>query len=77
MPAPEDIGHMRLGRAVNALPAWTFDMLRSHVDELCAVLWWSGFALCLTLGRSGGPNPPDGVVSSSSRRSSAERRCTC
>lgn len=54
VPAPEDIGHMRLGRAMNALPAWTFDMWRSHVDELCAVLWWSGFALCLTLGRSRG-----------------------
>lgn len=28
-----------------AVPLWAFDVWRTHVDELCAVLWWSAFAL--------------------------------
>lgn len=33
--------------AVFAMPAWAFDIWRSHVDEICAVIWWTAFLVLL------------------------------
>ena len=41
------ISRMKIGETLLALPVWTFDMWRSHLDEVCAVVWWSAFAAVL------------------------------
>lgn len=40
---------MNLVRSLNALPVWTFDMWRGHVDELCGGLWWLAFGIATFL----------------------------
>jgi hypothetical protein len=30
---------MVASRAVHALPLWTFDLFRSHIDEICGGVW--------------------------------------
>ncbi len=44
------------GVLASALPIWTFEIWRSHLDELCAAIWWAAFAavLVLTLRRRSG-----------------------
>ncbi|WP_394834929.1 hypothetical protein LVJ94_51365 [Pendulispora rubella] len=39
----DEIGSMGLVRALHALPLWTFDIWLSHVDEVCAGVWWGAF----------------------------------
>jgi hypothetical protein len=53
---PQEIGTMRMSRALHALPLWTFDVFLSHVDELCGGVWWTALAVLAILGaRAAGP----------------------
>lgn len=45
VPGAEDVGRMNVVRSLNALPVWTFDMWRGHVDELCGAIWWLAFGI--------------------------------
>ncbi|WP_394834602.1 hypothetical protein LVJ94_49715 [Pendulispora rubella] len=38
-----EIGSMSFMRAMHALPLWSFDIWLSHVDEVCAGIWWGAF----------------------------------
>jgi hypothetical protein len=37
---PTEVGRMGLMRSLFTLPVWTFDIFRSHVDEVCAAGFW-------------------------------------
>jgi hypothetical protein len=50
---PGEIGTMGLGRALYALPRWTFDVFVGHVDDACAVGWWLAAAALGFLGARG------------------------
>jgi hypothetical protein len=45
-----EIGTMRIGRGLYALPLWTFDVFVAHVDEACAVTWWLALSALALLG---------------------------
>jgi len=36
---------------VGAVPIWTFDVWKTHIDELCAAGWWLAFALVVLRAR--------------------------
>jgi hypothetical protein len=36
-----EIGRMGTLRSLYALPLWTFDVFRAHVDEVCGAIWWA------------------------------------
>lgn len=40
---PGVIERMPIVDSVVAIPLWTFDVWRSHVDEVCAALWWIAY----------------------------------
>jgi hypothetical protein len=42
---PGGIERMALAETVGSMPMWTFDIWRSHVDELCAGAWWLSYAV--------------------------------
>jgi hypothetical protein len=46
----EHISRLPLGTTISAMPIWTFEIWRSHVDELCAGIWWMAFAAILAVG---------------------------
>lgn len=41
---PGGVDRMPLVESLSAMPIWTFDVWRSHVDELCAGAWWLAYA---------------------------------
>jgi hypothetical protein len=41
---PGGVDRMPLAESLSAMPIWTFDVWRSHVDELCAGAWWLAYA---------------------------------
>ena len=43
----ESVVRMSVGETLTAMPLWTFDMWRSHVDEACAAAWWLAFGVAL------------------------------
>ncbi len=45
-----EIGKMDVARSIHALPLWTFDVFRSHVDEICGGVWWLALAVLAVLG---------------------------
>ncbi|HSO37513.1 MAG TPA: hypothetical protein VLT33_33540 [Labilithrix sp.] len=45
-----EIGKMDLSRSLHALPLWTFDVFRSHVDEICGGVWWTALGVLAVLG---------------------------
>lgn len=47
---PEMVAHLPIGASISAMPIWTFEIWRSHVDELCAGAWWTAFAVILAIG---------------------------
>ncbi len=57
-----EIGKMDISRSIHALPLWTFDIFRSHVDEICGGVWWLALAMLAVLGarseQASGPAPP-------------------
>jgi hypothetical protein len=61
----EGVTRMPLGLAVHLWPVWTFDLWRSHADEVCAIAWWSAFGLIMSRGlrdREVGPAPWPAVI---------------
>jgi hypothetical protein len=46
----EVVMHMPIAASLHALPAWTFDIWTSHVDDLCAGVWWTAFGVLLAIG---------------------------
>jgi hypothetical protein len=46
----ENVSRLPFDLTLSALPVWTFELWRSHVDELCAGVWWSAFTVVLALG---------------------------
>ena len=58
-----EIGKMDVSRSIHALPLWTFDVFRSHVDEICGGIWWLSLAVLAVLGvRAEQPAPPTGAL---------------
>ena len=59
-----EIGKMDVSRSIHALPLWTFDIFRSHVDEICGGVWWLALAVLAVLGarseQAGSPAPAAG-----------------
>lgn len=51
-----EVVRMGVGATVSALPLWTFDIWKSHVDEVAAGLWWLAFAALVVGGLS---RPPE------------------
>jgi hypothetical protein len=47
--SPGEVGRMSPFRALRALPLWSFDVLRSHVDEACGAAWWLALAILVVL----------------------------
>jgi hypothetical protein len=45
-----EIGHMSTLRSARAIGLWSFDIWRSHTDELCAVAWWGALVVLLVAG---------------------------
>src|SRR5207249_3483139 len=45
-----EIAAMSPLRSLEAIPVWTFDVWRSHVDEACAVAYWLAFGIVLFAG---------------------------
>ena len=43
--APGGVDRMPIGESVFAMPIWTFDIWRSHLDEVAAAMWWLAFAV--------------------------------
>jgi hypothetical protein len=41
---------MGMAQTVSALPMWTFDIWKSHLDEVAAGLWWGAFAIVVVWG---------------------------
>jgi hypothetical protein len=56
---PGGIDRMTVTESLGAMPIWTFDIWQTHMDEICAGLWWLAYAL---------------VVVASWRRGHAERQ---
>lgn len=48
--APGGVDRMPIGQSVSLMPIWTFDIWRSHVDEVCAAVWWSAYAMVVVAG---------------------------
>jgi len=42
---PQGVDRMSVSESLGAMPIWTFDVWRSHVDEIAAGMWWSAYAL--------------------------------
>ena len=57
-----EIGTMDVSRSIHALPLWTFDVFRSHIDELCGGIWWTILAILAVLGARAGGSGPDEVL---------------
>jgi len=55
------VSRMTISDTLVALPIWTFDMWRSHVDEACAIGWWAGFAALLLIRRNASAQRRDGA----------------
>ena len=51
-----EVVRMAVVDTVSALPMWTFDIWKSHLDEVAAALWWMAFALVVVGGLS---RPPE------------------
>lgn len=47
---PGDVGTMSFLRSLRALPLWTFDVLNTHLDEICGLAWWAAVAAFAVLG---------------------------
>jgi hypothetical protein len=47
---PGGIERMRITESLGAMPIWTFDVWRSHVDEVCAAGWWIAYAIVVVAG---------------------------
>jgi hypothetical protein len=57
--SPGEVGRMSPFRALRALPLWSFDVFRGHLDELCGAAWWlaiAGLAVLASI-RSAQPVP--------------------
>lgn len=52
-----EVVRMSVVDTVSALPMWTFDIWKSHLDEVAAALWWSAFSLIVVGGLSRPPEP--------------------
>jgi hypothetical protein len=48
-----DTQRLPLGTAISAMPVWTFEIWRSHVDDLCATVWWTAFLALLVMSLRG------------------------
>ncbi len=46
----DQVGRLPITASISAMPVWTFEIWRSHVDELCAGMWWTAFAVVLAVG---------------------------
>ena len=60
-----EIGKMAISRSIRALPLWTFDVFRSHVDEVCGAVWWLTLAALAVLGaraEKAGAAPREGLA---------------
>ena len=53
----EKINRLPLLLIVDAMPIWTFDVWASHGDELCAVVWWTAFAVVVAFRGEARPSP--------------------
>ena len=51
-----EVVRMAVVDTVSALPMWTFDIWKSHLDEVAAALWWGAFSLVVIGGLS---RPPE------------------
>lgn len=43
----EQVRRIPIEASLSAMPLWTFDLWRSHVDEVCAVIWWTSCGIIL------------------------------
>jgi hypothetical protein len=43
----EQVRRIPIEASLAAMPLWTFDLWQSHVDEICAVIWWTSFGTIL------------------------------
>ena len=41
------VARLSPGAALDAAPVWSFDLWRSHADELWACIWWTAFGLAV------------------------------
>jgi len=46
----EVVTHLPISASLHAIPMWTFDIWTSHIDDLCAGVWWTSFAVLLAIG---------------------------
>ena len=56
---PGGVDRMPLVESLGAMPIWTFDVWRSHVDELCAGAWWIAYGAVVIAGWRKSERPTD------------------
>ena len=42
---PGGVDRMPIAESLSAMPIWTFDVWQSHLDEVCAAMWWTAYGL--------------------------------
>jgi len=60
---PGGLDRMPIAESLSAMPIWTFDIWQTHVDELCAGVWWVAYGLVIVASWRGraseGPDEPE------------------
>jgi hypothetical protein len=42
---PGGVDRMPIGESLSQMPIWTFDVWKSHADEVCAAVWWVAYGV--------------------------------
>lgn len=42
---PGGVDRMPIGESLSQMPIWTFDVWKSHADEVCAAVWWIAYGV--------------------------------
>lgn len=51
------VDRMPMTENLGAIPIWTFDVWRTHLDEVCAIAWWGAIACVIVKRSSDGASP--------------------
>lgn len=52
---PQGVDRMSVSESLGAMPIWTFDVWRSHADEIAAAIWWTAYAVVVVASWKKGP----------------------